>query len=78
MSKKLTMPALLHASYITPLRSSDIIISFEEIKLYIYIFRYIDSFDLPAALLKLANPCTVHLLHSEVGSLQALMCGAPS
>ena len=38
MSKKLTMPALLHASYITPLRSSDIIISFEEIKLYIYIY----------------------------------------
>jgi len=35
------MPALLHASYITPLRSLDIIISFEEIKLYISI----DSFE---------------------------------
>ena len=45
-SKKLTiMPALPAAPYITPLRSSDIIISFEEIKLYIYIFRYIDSFE---------------------------------
>ena len=39
--KSTAMPALLHASYITPLRSSDIIISFEEIKLYISI----DSFE---------------------------------
>ena len=26
---------------------------------------------------KVANPCTVHLLHSEVWPLQALMCGTP-
>ena len=69
-----------------------IIISFEESKVYIYISKYIDSSeefqyyiliwpDVPVVFSFSTSwtcqSCTVHLLHSEVWPLQALMYGTP-